>query len=142
MHTVSHGARGLVADLFSGHRRRRLFIHHAIENRAGSAIVDSEQRPTVAALKVGQVTLLGGDPTSGAVEQIVRALSHTITTPEDQRWHDLICGIHGDKINKRRRTEFTSEGLDSAQLERFAKSHTEGVLVKLDAELSRRLAVT
>ena len=131
----------MVAELFGGHRRRRHLIDHAIENRIGSAVVDEVRAPHVAALRVGQVTLLGGDPSAGAAREIVKELSQTIATPETQSWNDLICEVHADKVKRRQRTEFTSAKLDTASLEVLANSSGDGVRIeRLDVGLSERLA--
>jgi len=140
MFPVNPKGMSLIARLFEGHKRRRYVIDHAIEGNSGTAVVDDERNPRVAQLTVGQVTLFGGNPNLPVTRRMVESLPRTIATPETRKWHDLICGIHGAKIQKRSRVEFASEGLNPSHLQELKMNSTRGFRIeRIDMDLVRRL---
>ena len=141
MQTIGEERLDLVADLFSGHRRRRRLIDYALEYRAATAIVDNETDPQVAALRVGRVTLLAGDVSNLHARELAACLSETIVTPEHQGWYDLIWAVHTGRATSYERIEFSSGMLDPHRLKAMAVGDNGNSRVdRLDQRLCERLA--
>ena len=128
-----------ISGLFESNRRRRFLIDHAIEGHAGTAIADDLRNPCVAQITVGQVTVFGGPCDLPASRRMIEGLARTIATPETEQWQDLLLEVHGGKIERRTRVNFSSERLDRRHLENLKKNHTKEFRVERIDEVFARL---
>lgn len=140
MITIEPNRRSVLAGLFASHKRQRMLIDGALEGRYGMAMADSEQEPRLARLTVAAFTMCAGDPEHPAASEIITHLLGTIFVPETEAWRDLVIQIHGDRLSRHQRIDFSNEKLDMDRLREFQNRVPEGFEVKrIDMDSVRQL---
>jgi GNAT superfamily N-acetyltransferase len=139
---IAPNNRSILSGMFANHKRQRVVINAAFYFSFGKAFADSETVPEVAMLRMGTITLLGGDPTHPAVPELFKDLSQALIIPETQAWSDSIRKALGKRAEEIDRWGFSLTGLDMTHLRTLSEQTVEGYEIQAiheDENLAREI---
>ena len=132
--------RSIIEPLFKEHKRDKVLINSVLEGYFGSAYVDSKGQPTIARLDAGSVTMLGGNPKSPHVKDILKHKPIHYVTPENYDWKQILQEEYNDKILLIHFVDFSSQSLNRSHLEKLIKNiPPDFELKRLDTQLAAQL---
>ena len=122
----------MLSGLFSEHKHSRVLINAVLEGRWGIAFADNEIKPQVAVLLHNPVaSFFGGNPDLPFSLQLIQELTPPCMINVDAGgWIDLLKEVYGNRLAKRQRFDFSSEGLDIDYIRSFKERVQEGIVVK------------
>lgn len=133
----------MLSGLFSEHKHSRVLINAVLEGRWGIALADDVITPQAAVLLHNPVaSFFGGDSELPVSLQLVQELSPPCMINVDgEGWIDLLKEAYGNRLEKRQRFDFSSEGLNIDYIRSFKERVQEGIAVKrANLALARRLS--
>jgi GNAT superfamily N-acetyltransferase len=100
----------------------------------GKVFVDDPEQPTVFKLQTGPFCYFAGDPSGGAGQALIAALSpYSLLMPSTPGWEEAIRAVHTEKLHEFDRYSFSSERLEPAHLSRLcAASPWNGEIRPMD----------
>jgi hypothetical protein len=146
-----------LAPLFEDHERMRFLLDSMMQGYTkdyGSfmeVLGDSALNPEVVQIKMDSDIFFGGDPGHPCSRKMVKDLPKTtevpnweedfsggLVIPESDSWRDLILDVHQGSVVRHRRTEYSSDGLDTEYLLGLAEDLPQGFKIVPWASLIER----
>jgi hypothetical protein len=132
--------RSIIEPLFKEHKRDRVLINSVLEGHFGSAYADSKTQPAIARLDAGSVTMLGGNPKSPHVKDILKHKPIHYVTPENNDWRQILQEVYNDKIFLIHFVDFSSQSLNKNHLKKLIKNLLPDFEVKkIDSQLAKQV---
>ncbi len=94
----------------------RVLIDSVLEGLIGEAYADSATNPTVARLDSGSFTMLGGDPASPLVKDLLRRAPITYITPQTAEWKQTLVDELSPRVTAMPFTSFSADALEMEHL--------------------------
>lgn len=129
-----------IASLFSQHQYDTVILYTILEGYHGEAFVDDINNPTVARLDSGTLTILGGDPTSEHVNDLLHSKPIQFVSPETKEWHTVLEKEFKGKISQIEFTECYSSSININHLDDFINMMpSDYYIVAIDRLLAERI---
>jgi GNAT superfamily N-acetyltransferase len=116
---IQAAGRQRLTALFQDCPYDRGLIDSVLEGHFGRAYADSVASPTVARLDSGTFTMLGGDPTAAAVQDLLRLAPISYVTPQTAGWRRTLQDAFGAQMTPLPFRDFSTAALDRAHLARW-----------------------
>jgi GNAT superfamily N-acetyltransferase len=127
--------------LFINHMRDTVIMNCVLEGYHGTAYADSTTDPKTARLDSGTFTVLGGDPDSQLVDELLDVKSIYYTTPENSAWENRIIMHYGKRTKFLEFTEFISDTIDQRKVSEMSEKLIKGFnITRLNTELAKSIA--
>ncbi|MEE9518185.1 MAG: GNAT family N-acetyltransferase [Candidatus Adiutricales bacterium] len=126
--------------LFENCQYDRVLIDSVLEGCFGRAYADSASKPTVSRLDSGGFTMLGGDPDTVGVKELLQVAPVQYVTPQNDKWQNLLEDEFGVRISKLPFTDFSAFSLDPNRLAEIIRNIPSPFRLKqIDKPLAEKL---